>query len=451
MGRWIVLAGSLVVSAALVALAAYVMRPPEPPRPALTQAPTHERYAAALSEFGLDKTALGREWVRVAEAALAEPVEATLPFSESGYLTPSAPAAVGYRFDLRQGRKLLIDVTFETTGAARLYIDLFEVAEESQPRLVASTTPDARHLEYEARRDATYVLRVQPELLRGGRYTIVERSLASLGFPVDGLSTAAVQSVFGDPRDGGRRDHHGLDIFAPRGTPVLAAVDGSVRTDTGNRGGNVIWLSPTNAPATGRRRRRLYYAHLNGWAVEDGARVRQGDVIGYVGNTGNARTTPPHLHFGVYDRGPVDPYPYLRPDDGAPPRVVASLDLIQAWARVVRPEAVLRAGAFRRATVLARLGRDVVVRVEAAAAGYYRVALPDGTVGYMSSGDITAADHPLASEPLGVTASLFDRPAATAPVMATIGPGLPLDILGRFGAFQLVRLPDARLGWVRAD
>ena len=80
-----------------------------------------------------------------------------------------------------------------------------------------------------------------------------------------------------------------------------------VSTDTSERGGQVIWLRDR------RVRRSLYYAHLNGWAVQDGTEVRAGDVIGFVGNTGNARTTPPHLHFGVYERGPADPSPFLEP------------------------------------------------------------------------------------------------------------------------------------------
>jgi murein DD-endopeptidase MepM/ murein hydrolase activator NlpD len=416
---------------------------PEPPRPSLTEAPTHERYTAALSEFGLDKTALGQDWLAAAVDALATPVPARLPFSETGYLPADDPSAISYQFDLRRGRRLTIDVTFEAAEPARLFIDLFEVVEGREPRLVASTTPDGRVLDYEARRDAPYLLRVQPELLRGGRYTVTQRSLASLGFPVTGLSLAAVQSVFGDPRDAGRRNHHGIDIFAPRGTPVVAAVDGRVRVDTGNRGGNVIWLTPTDG-----RRRRLYYAHLHDWAVENGAQVRAGDVIGYVGNTGNARTTPPHLHFGVYDRGPVDPFPFLQPDDGEPPRILGRLELIQRWARVTSGGATLRTGATTGADVRAVLARDLVVRVRAGAGAYYRVTLPDGTAGFIATRELREVDEPIARADAAGDLTLRDRPLPHAAVIDTLRVDEGVDVLGRFGGFHLVRLPDTRTGWI---
>jgi murein DD-endopeptidase MepM/ murein hydrolase activator NlpD len=424
-------------------LAAASCRQADLPRPALTEAPTHARYAAALAEFGLDQTALGQDWLRAADAALAGPLATGLPFRESGYLAPEAPTAIGYQFELRRGRRLVIDVTLETTEPTRLFIDLFELTEDREPRRVASTAPDERHLDYEARRDAVHVLRVQPELLRGGRFTITQRSLASLGFPVEGLSTRAILSVFGDPRDAGRRNHHGVDIFAPRGTPVLAAVDGRVRIGASDRGGNVVWLSPTSGA-----RRRFYYAHLHGWAVENGTRVRAGQVLGYVGNTGNARTTRPHLHFGVYDRGPVDPYPYLVADDAQPPAVAGTLDLIRRWVRVAERDAPLRESPSPGAGILARLARGDVARVRAASGAFYRVELPDGAMGYVAVRQVTEAGRPLASTALAFATALRDRPQARAAVIDTLSPASTVDVLGRFGDFRLVRLADARTGWL---
>jgi len=99
--------------------------------------------------------------------------------------------------------------------------------------------------------------------------------------------------------------------MAERGTPVLAVSDGEiVRVHSNRLGGKVLYLRSPDGEYD------FYYAHLNGYAegVEVGMQVQQGDVIGYVGNTGNARRTPPHLHFQVLKQGrrgrgtPVNPY-----------------------------------------------------------------------------------------------------------------------------------------------
>ena len=124
-------------------------------------------------------------------------------------------------------------------------------------------------------------------------------------------NTDAMYAALGKSRN---CSHHILDIFADRGTPVRAVADGRVRTGTEGIGGNHIWLS-SGAFGSGAR---YYYAHLDSFDIDSGERVEEGEVIGHVGNTGNARTTPPHLHFGVYTAGgPVDPAPFLLP----PPRL----------------------------------------------------------------------------------------------------------------------------------
>ena len=113
-----------------------------------------------------------------------------------------------------------------------------------------------------------------------------------LGVPVQGIRRASLASTFGAPRSGGRT-HEGVDIFAARGTPVLAAHDGIVtHIGTFRLGGTVMHTF-------GRRGVSAYYAHLDRVreGLHVGALVREGETIGFVGNTGNARTTAPHLHF----------------------------------------------------------------------------------------------------------------------------------------------------------
>ncbi len=125
----------------------------------------------------------------------------------------------------------------------------------------------------------------------------------SIAMPVEGVRRSAVADTWHAPRSGGRR-HEGQDIFARRGTAVLSATDGVVvRLGGGKLGGNAVFVA-------GRGRRVYYYAHLDRYAegIDSGTVVTRGDVLGYVGNTGNARTTPPHLHFGVYSAsGAINP------------------------------------------------------------------------------------------------------------------------------------------------
>lgn len=125
--------------------------------------------------------------------------------------------------------------------------------------------------------------------------------------PVAGILKRQISSSWGAPRGGGRA-HQGVDIFARRGTPVLSAAEGIVlRVGTNELGGNVI-----NVLGPGRQVH--YYAHLDSYGVfKPGDVVLPGDTLGYVGNTGNARDTPPHLHYGIYDseRGAVNPWPIL--------------------------------------------------------------------------------------------------------------------------------------------
>jgi peptidoglycan LD-endopeptidase LytH len=129
-----------------------------------------------------------------------------------------------------------------------------------------------------------------------------------LRVPVRGITVRRIANTFGAPRSGGRR-HEGLDIFAPAGTPVVSATGGFVaHVGTNNLGGLVVYT-------VGAGGRVYYYAHLSRYGrFQEGDLIKPGDVLGYVGNTGNARGTPPHLHFGVYDSGweAVNPYSLLR-------------------------------------------------------------------------------------------------------------------------------------------
>ncbi|MBA0434939.1 M23 family metallopeptidase [Stenotrophomonas maltophilia] len=130
----------------------------------------------------------------------------------------------------------------------------------------------------------------------------------ALPVPVQGVRPRQIADTFGAPR-GRDRTHAGIDIFAKRGTPVRSATPGVV-ADVSERGlgGRQVWV-------IGPGRERYYYAHLESWAdgLARGQVVRPGDLLGHVGDSGNAKGTPPHLHWGIYgSQGARDPLPLLR-------------------------------------------------------------------------------------------------------------------------------------------
>ena len=139
-----------------------------------------------------------------------------------------------------------------------------------------------------------------------------------LEIPVDGVSRNQLRDSFDERRGGGLRGHEAIDIMAPRGTPVRAVEDGHVaKLFRSIQGGLTIYLfDPTETFS-------YYYAHLDHYAsgLHDGQQVRRGEVIGYVGSSGNASEDAPHLHFAVFQLGserqwwkgdPINPYEVLR-------------------------------------------------------------------------------------------------------------------------------------------
>lgn len=141
--------------------------------------------------------------------------------------------------------------------------------------------------------------------------------LAALVVPVAGYPRGALRDSWGDARGGGTRAHTGTDIMAARGTPVIAAASGVVeKLFQSAAGGTTAYVRSPDG------RWSYYYAHLDGYApgLAEGRRVRAGDPIGVVGDTGNAGAGNTHLHFGIsrmregerwWDGEPVNPYPLL--------------------------------------------------------------------------------------------------------------------------------------------
>lgn len=149
-----------------------------------------------------------------------------------------------------------------------------------------------------------------PYLEHAGRLMRLLREPAptSLPVPVEGIEASRLADTWGASRSGGRT-HEGIDIFAPLGTPVLSATRGLVVRKGWNRlGGRVVTVMGPGGQSH-------YYAHLDEFSSpEEGDWVEAGTVLGYVGTSGNAAGTPPHLHYGIYEMGQArNPYPLLAP------------------------------------------------------------------------------------------------------------------------------------------
>ena len=195
--------------------------------------------------------------------------------------------------------------------------------EAPRGRTLVKATPTPEHPQSEDSLEGGPVL--APPVVRAtgsGLATAAAPAAGGLLIPVQGIAATQLLDTFTDAR-GENRVHDAIDIMAPAGTPVLAVADGHVeKLFDSERGG--LTLYQFNAERT----TAYYYAHLQGYApgIAEKQAIRRGQVIGYVGSTGNASPDAPHLHFAVFQLGPeqrwwegtaVNPYPLL---GGAPPR-----------------------------------------------------------------------------------------------------------------------------------
>ncbi|MEO5509234.1 MAG: M23 family metallopeptidase, partial [Longimicrobiales bacterium] len=209
-----------------------------------------------------------------------------------------------------------------------------------------------------------------PRLVSAHPTTAVARKkvkpVSGLVFPVAAHDVGSVVGHFGDSRDGGRRSHLGIDIAAPRGTPVVAVSEGTIESVGYERlGGRIVWLRERGSA------RRHYFAHLQTISVARGQKVDAGDVIGTVGTTGNAAGTPPHLHYAVRLANDIlDPMSLFKYVGAATKTNVKSVA-----GRTMHTH--LRGGALKSspghdAMTVAVLPDNATVTVLGSASGYYR-------------------------------------------------------------------------------
>lgn len=421
-----------------------------PPSPELSP---RGLYLDGLHFSGLGSSQLVERWNAAADQAFADSTEISMPFQEIGYLDEQQPTAFAYRMTLRAGERL--DISLQSVTPDKLFfLELYQMEEGSswpnQAKPLLFVEPhQVDSASYEATVDGTYLLRLQGELLLSTRFTLKLSTQAVYSvFPVSGKGNNAIWSFFGDPRDGGRRKHKGVDIFARRGTPVVAAMDGTVRS-VRNRGlgGKQVWLRDN------KRGQSLYYAHLDSQLVAQGTSVKAGDTLGWVGNTGNARNTAPHLHFSIYKRGrgAIDPYPFIARQKTSPSRIRVDSALIGQRVRTKAINATLRSAPSSRSSILLSLTPRLPIQIQAATQNWLRVQTPDGHTGYLSLSSIESLERPIQRLQIEKGKELWTSAVDDATPFAFLPTDTQLEVLGSTNDFSWVRTTDGLEGWMKSN
>ncbi|WP_185146627.1 M23 family metallopeptidase [Chryseobacterium sp.] len=304
------------------------------------------------------------------EFASAEANQLKIPAGYSAVTPSGIKSAMGYSVDLKRGDLLLVEAT--ANPALKIFIDIFEVNADSESDSggILENGIFKKFIE----KTGVYKIVIQPEINYPDSFAFKIYTQPSLKFPVAGKGNRDVQSFWGAIRDGGDRNHEGVDIFAARGTPVVAATDGFVtRTGNSGLGGKQVWLRDGNLGNS------LYYAHLDSIMVEAGKQVKAGDTLGTVGSTGNAAGGATHLHFGIYSTGgAVDPYPYIH-QRSIPEQKKTNVNSAAA----LKKSSKLRSGPGAQFDTVATLSEKTDVDIISGNGEWYHVKTADSIEGFV--------------------------------------------------------------------
>ena len=400
----------------------------------------HEKYMDRISEAGLDQTELGKKWMQAASSSLSQPIPVSLPYKETGYLPADNPSASSYLFKARRGEIIQVRMTTIPGSGFLLFIELWEQEPGGQPAFIAEGDSSALRFSHESEKEGNYILRVQPELLRGMEYTLTISTTASLAFPVHSSGKPRMISFWGADRDGGARKHEGIDIVAPFRTPVIAAANGRVtRVQEGGLGGKVVFMRPEG------KNYSLYYAHLDSQIATEGQAVKTGDILGLLGKTGNAERTTPHLHFGIYAAGgAVDPLPFIDHTRTEPKAITAPLEFVNKEVRTNGAVTIYTMPDPNSQSIKKTIPGQIM-RVTGASRNFYKVNL-DGTSGYVLGTTVTGA--PLMKEKTKTITRLLDHPQVNAAAKTLIPANQEISIMGVHEDFYRVKYKD-ETGWVK--
>lgn len=402
----------------------------------------HEAYQHSLEKAQLDETALGAKWIQKGKAVFEDSLYVTLPFSEEAYFDASAVMATGYRFVAERGQRLIISLSLLSKEELKIFMDLFLI--EDEPKHLISADTAGAIMEHEVKKDGEYFLRLQPELLRSGRFILSITSKAALSFPILEKDYKSIASFFGASRDAGVRKHEGVDIFAPRRTPVLAVANGRItRVNTNRLGGKVAWQRDPE------RNLSYYYAHLDSQLVSPGQNVNIGDTVGLVGNTGNAITTPPHLHFGIYvsGYGAIDPYSFFHTKNSIVSSNHEGNILVGKTVRVSGATVNFRIAPDLKSSLVGKLPKNTMLRVQSATGNWLRVETGDLRKGYIHHNLVEAIDYPIKSTQIASEGVLYDYPGSEGIMIQRIPLGDTVSIMAEHENYYYVRFSE-RSGWL---
>jgi SH3-like domain-containing protein len=406
----------------------------------LQKVPPYQKYLRSLEQADLDRTLMAQQWMRAGESALQDSIIVPLPFSESGYFNASQPGARSYRFNSKKGQVLTVSGAIIGKNNPQFFLDLFTWKENGWVALAHGDS--LLNLQYEFEEDHECLIRIQPELLVTAYYTLSISHTPVLINPVAGATNKSIKSYYGDSRDGGRRKHEGIDIFATKGTPIIAPTDGFVsRVGNSKLGGKVVWMQDK------RRRHSYYFAHLDEQLVKAGTTVTKGDTLGTVGNTGNARYTPSHLHFGIYQNKSIDPVDFVRTLEAVAKAAPWDTTLRQSDFKVAAKKVVLRAGPSEKQQPSCTLQKETYVQVIAQSTDWYRVMLPNGKQSYVLKDKIIPIASGKKMKIRNPTVLLSETHVNAAPLSHLKSP-TTVEVLAKFENFKFVKTKDGLFGWL---
>lgn len=405
---------------------------------ALLKTSPYEDYVQSLGKAGLKETQLAKAWMEAGKQAFTDSIVVALPFTEAGFFEGTVPQARSYRFRMHSGQVLSISGQLKTLHSSALFADLFLWKDDHWQSLMHADS--GLYISYEFDKEEVCLLRIQPELLSDTWYSLTIANKPALINPVKGATNKSIGSFYGNERDAGKRKHEGIDIFAPRGTPVIAPADGMVYSaGTNNLGGKVVWLYDM------KRGQTYYFAHLDSQWVNAGKQIKQGDTLGQVGNTGNAQHTAPHLHFGIYRSGSQDPLYYVQTTT-APALMAFDTSFRTSVHKITIKEALLHTAPDVKSDLLYKAEKGTYVKQLAKSKDWSRVVLPEGQQAYIRSNDISIANK---GKRITVNDTLWSAASDYALPMKRVNASDQVELLAHFKNYGYVKTNQQLYGWIK--